>query len=480
MASRRDQLQSYQFLVQRVVSALVLREADPAQTPFRRLAGATMVSVMVGVISLAGIGVFGIIRPSGKQSWRSGDRVIVERETGATFYFRRNQRDPSDPGVLHPMANFASAAIVVGTSKTVLVSQNSLADVARGRMLGIPGAPDALPPVKRLLPAPWVLCSVKEDNLSGQLEDRTILLLTGGPPPGGTALGDAGLLVTDAATGKLWFVYDGLKHEVVDDTTAVRTALRRQNSTEADGAWLEGLPTGLDLGPSRLEGRGALSAAVPRAGARVGQVFRSETESGGRTYYVATRSALRPVTELQAEILVAASATAAAYPGRVPDYLPLSTAASASARIEGELPTGDLQPPGTVPTMAEVPNASSLCVPFRTFGDDAPTVLYNAQVQLPRETVDTSERTVLGTQLADRVVVREGWGALVESMPTPTATRGTLMLVTDNGLRYPIDSLQTAGALGYPGPPLRLPDDLVTRVPAGPGLSAQGALQVVE
>ena len=65
MASKRDQLQSYQFLVQRFVSALVMHETDPAHLPFRRLAGAAFASVMVAVLALAGVGIYGLLRPGG-------------------------------------------------------------------------------------------------------------------------------------------------------------------------------------------------------------------------------------------------------------------------------------------------------------------------------------------------------------------------------------------------------------------------------
>ena len=40
MASRRDQLQSYQFLVHRTISAFVMRQTDPATSPLRRGVGA--------------------------------------------------------------------------------------------------------------------------------------------------------------------------------------------------------------------------------------------------------------------------------------------------------------------------------------------------------------------------------------------------------------------------------------------------------
>ncbi|HEY0620765.1 MAG TPA: type VII secretion protein EccB, partial [Kribbella sp.] len=50
MATKRDQLQAYQFLVQRVVSALVIRESDPEQPPFRRPTAAAIGSVALAVL----------------------------------------------------------------------------------------------------------------------------------------------------------------------------------------------------------------------------------------------------------------------------------------------------------------------------------------------------------------------------------------------------------------------------------------------
>jgi len=54
MPSRQDQLHSYQFMIQRVVAALVMRETDPARSPFRRAAGATLASVLCAAIALGG------------------------------------------------------------------------------------------------------------------------------------------------------------------------------------------------------------------------------------------------------------------------------------------------------------------------------------------------------------------------------------------------------------------------------------------
>jgi hypothetical protein len=83
MPSRQDQLQSYRFTVQRVVSALVMRETDPEQPPFRRAAGAVLAGVLVAVIGLGGFVAYGAIAGDGGTEWRDTSALIVERESGA-------------------------------------------------------------------------------------------------------------------------------------------------------------------------------------------------------------------------------------------------------------------------------------------------------------------------------------------------------------------------------------------------------------
>src|SRR5436305_1358672 len=69
MASRQDQLQSYQFTVQRTVSALVMRDPDPVQPPLRRVTGAALVGVLLATLGLAGAAVYGVLA-GGSGNWR--------------------------------------------------------------------------------------------------------------------------------------------------------------------------------------------------------------------------------------------------------------------------------------------------------------------------------------------------------------------------------------------------------------------------
>src|SRR5262245_2790829 len=105
MPSRQDQLHSYQFMIQRVVSALVMRETDPAQSPFRRIASATMAGALFAALGLAGAAVYGALRGASAEGWRDNSTVIIERESGAKYIYR--------DGTLHPVLNYASALLIV-------------------------------------------------------------------------------------------------------------------------------------------------------------------------------------------------------------------------------------------------------------------------------------------------------------------------------------------------------------------------------
>src|ERR1700710_1689169 len=108
MASRRDQLQSHQFRTQRVISALVMRETDPAQSPLRRGIGAVFAGLMIAVMIGAGYGVYGLLTKTGASDWKTDGAVVIEKDTGASYVYRGGQ--------LHPMLNYASALLVAGTT----------------------------------------------------------------------------------------------------------------------------------------------------------------------------------------------------------------------------------------------------------------------------------------------------------------------------------------------------------------------------
>ncbi|MBB3677839.1 type VII secretion protein EccB [Modestobacter versicolor] len=478
MASRRDLFQSYQFMVRRVIAGMVLRETDPVQDPLRRLVGAVFGGVMVTVLTLAVVGVIGVLRPGGNTSWQDGGRVVVEEETGARFVWLP---DADGESRLHPVTDFASAALLAGSTTVVQVSADSLDDVPRGPRLGIPGAPDSLPPADRVLGSPWTLCSLPAETVSGETVPNTALVVGQGTSRG-AAVGEDAVLVRDVEQGTLHVVLGGHQFPVppsAEPAVLEGLALRTEPVLPVGTAWLSALPAGEQLAPQPVPGQGGASAVLP--GAVVGQV-RFVAAGDERQYYQVAVDRVVEITEVQARLLLADPTTrATAYGGQLPTELPLSPAEAAAAP-RTELPEAQpTDPPATLFEVADAdPADQTLCASFSaaTAGEEdaVPQVTVQAAVDGVETAAVTQRRTQDGVVLADRVVVRPGWGTLVESVTAPGAAGGTLTLVTDEGIRYPLPSERVAAVLGYGGvEPVRLPASLVARVPAGPALDVADA-----
>ncbi|NYT95272.1 type VII secretion protein EccB [Salinispora sp. H7-4] len=474
MSSRRDQVQSYQFFVQRMTSALVSREPDPENgAPFRRLGGAGFASIMVAVLCLAAVGVYGILRPGGATTWKTEGAVILEKETGTRYIYR--------DGHLHAVINYSSALLALGKAAgTVSVSRNSLLGTPRGAPIGIRDAPDALPDPKRLLAGPWTLCTQSVHDSAGA-DIATAVLTVGAAPGGGRELGEMALLVRDTTTDRLHLIWHDYRYEIQDESIVLEgLTMTTERQVEVGGAWLNALPAGEPIGIRNVVGRGEVSQTMPDA--RVGQILVVENQSGGRQYYLVERAQLRPLTQLEAEVLLADPETTRAYPnGAVPEPVSLSAGAAAAAPKAPPAAEGPHRAPGERPEiLREVGDQPAVCAAYHP-GRSEPTLLLEGQVQQAQEPVLTPEQSSTGIPLADRVVIEPGHGVLVEAMPAPDAATGALSLVTDLGYRYSLGSREVANMLGYGGvEPIALPASLVDRLPAGPALDPVAAKQALD
>ncbi|MEU0548603.1 type VII secretion protein EccB [Micromonospora sp. NPDC005979] len=452
MPSRQDQLHSYQFSVQRAVAALVMRETDPAQSPFRRLAGAGLASVLVAVIGLGGAALYGLFAGGGK-GWRDPGAVIVEKESGARFVYREEK--------LHPVLNYASALLIVGAdrSKTVLVSRRSIDGVPRGLPLGIADAPDSLPAPGRLAKSPWTVCSTTADA------DSRSALLIGVDPDGGRPLGDEALLLRHP-DGDLHLVWHQRRYLIRDPNRVLAAlATTRTRAVPVAPALLNALPAGVDLAPPQLPGEGRPSARVP--GATIGQVYLVRNSGGGRQYAVALDDGLAGITELQAGLLLARTGQGESEPMTLGRFAALPT-------MPDLAPSGPTAPPPAPPRLAATDEAA-ICA--RVGDDDAGEVRWG--VHLPDLAAVPRTAPSGGAALADHVVVQPGGGAVVEAAAAPGASGGAVSVVTDLGRRYVLADREVLAMLGYRDVrPVRLPAGLVSLVPAGATLDPAAARAV--
>ncbi len=455
MASRQSQLHSYQFALQRLVSALVTREPDPAQPPFRRVGGAAFGSLMIAILALGAVGVYGLVVSGGNTTWRVDNTVVVERESGAKFVYLG--------GKLHPVLNFASALLISRSSepKVVSVSRKSLAGAARGTPLGIAGVPDSLPAKNRLLTGAWSVCSRLVRQADSSLVPQSTLLV-GGRPAQARPLGDReAFFVRDAgAEYMVWnarkFLVPAADRRVVQDALAVRD----DQVAPAAPALLNALPAGVDLGRVKVPGSGR-SAATDLT---VGDLVVVTTPGVGAKSYVALADGLAPITQLQAGLLSSGGAaakeqTAAWFAGQPRSATNLTRAEDPAAL------------PEQAPALVRPPDEQrAACAVFADRGT-RPEILVDAGQVTTVEATVTGSRSTATTVLADRAVVSPGWGAVVEAVPSPDATSGTLLLVTDLGTAFPLPTRDVLGMLGYRDVrPVRLPSAVVALLPLGQAL----------
>jgi ESX secretion system ATPase EccB len=460
MASRQSQLHSYQFTVQRAVSALVAREPDPAQSPFRRVVGAIFASTMVAILALAAVGIYGLVVSGGNTTWKTEGVVIVDRDSGAKYVYL--------DGKLHPVLNFASALLIArsATPRRISVSGKSLDSAARGTPLGIPGAPDSLADAGRLLGPPWTVCSTLVRQPNGGVRAQSVLLV-GARPGRGRVMSDNQALFVRGSDAE-YMIWNSRKFRVpADDQKVVHDALVVRTGQVADAAtaWLNSLPSGADLGRVKVPGSGGSVVS----GFSVGDVAVVRTPGVGVQNYVALTDGLLPITQLQANLRASDHATTREeslswYASQRASHLSLTVSDSRAALPE--------QPP----TFVRPPDEQrAVCAVFANAAE-APEIVVDAAPPASDQAAMTGSQSDTATVLADRVLVSPGRGAVVEAVASPDAAAGTFCLITDLGTSYPVPSREVLQMLGYTGmQPLRLPAGLIKLLPQGRSLDPDAA-----
>ncbi|MEY9863589.1 type VII secretion protein EccB [Catenulispora sp. GAS73] len=454
MASRRDQLQSYQFLVHRTIAAFVMRETDPATSPLRRGVGAVFAGVMAAVLAAAGFGVYGLVTKSAPTSVQTEGTVVVEKETGADYVFLG--------GRLHPVLNYASALLAAGKEAPAasVVSGKKLAGIPLGATIGIAGAPASLPAPGRAVGMPWTACSGPDGAGT-----RTLTLFVGSAQ---TAT-DQALLVSDPAGTQEFLLWHGRRYTVQKPQTVVPALFGALvTPTPVTTAWLNALPAGTDIAPLAVPGQGADSPAVP--GRRIGDLLVATTGAGPQ-YYLVRPDGLQPITALQKDILLAQ------YPGE-PSAAALSDIAGLPRSQTPGPTTTATDMPQSPPTLGTPAPADPICAQWRD-AHTPPTLAFASLPTSAAAAVPTGPSGI-GTGIADRILVPSGHVAVVRALPSPDAASGAYYVITDIGVRYFVPSDTVLRTLGYdPASAVDVPASLLTLIPSGPALDPTAAVQPV-
>ncbi|GAA4826684.1 type VII secretion protein EccB [Saccharopolyspora rosea] len=435
MQTQRDHVHAYQFLMDRLSSALVLGDPASAEVPARRARVGLTIGLVLAVLISIGFGVYGLLVPGGNTSWQRAGSIVVEKETGTRFV--------NLGGVLHPTPNYASAKLLAGprNSGVTLVSSASLEGARRGAPLGIPDAPQTLPPAQQLAGSRWLVCLSGSGGLGFDFDPAA---------PARPLPADRYSLV-ESPDGARYLLFRGAKYRVSDPAVLAALGMATARPATAPQPWLNAVPDGPALVPATIDGAGSPGPAVDGHPGKVGQLFEQQAANGEVESFVLRKDGLAPVSGTERMLLEAAPG--ASEPVRIDAAAVAAAPHSADRSLTQRLP--DL-------SGARYQGGDGLCLRQTPSG-----------TRVDSQVVTTS-RPATGVQL------RPGTAALVAAMPIPPGRRIPDRYLVADGAKYLVPDDDSLRALGFAGAPIHpIANELLAAMPTGPVLSraAVGASQ---
>ena len=466
-----SQVQAYRFVLRRMESALVRKDAVMLHEPMRHHLRATAVGLILGVLGLVAFFVVGKFSPT---SQISSNEIVIGSPSEAVFVVQDNPRR------LIPVLNLTSARLLLaaispsqGASEVKRVADSALAGIGRAPSTGLPGAPP-LPAPENLIRGVWSVCdtaTVRQDlpNDAGSQLSTTVLIREGQPP--GRRLGDdQALLVAEQSTAATYFVWRGQRRQVDLRDPAVRfyrlgNVVPRKASTGLLNAIPEGRPLTLPIIPS-----GRPLPQLP--GVQVGDVVRVK---GVRdSFFLVLPQGVQPVEPAAADLIRFGRSTSADFANVTPEAISRVPEAPLASQL-------DLAGfPAQAPQILKTSDAPIACLTWQG-PDQDPVINISPEERLP---LDDGGRPVevppaASGQTADSVFLKPTKGALVRGVvPGQRLDTGAIWLVTDQGLRYGLPTIEVARALGLGEITTPAPESILGLLPIGPTLDPQRALEL--
>ncbi|WP_435286044.1 type VII secretion protein EccB [Streptomyces bacillaris] len=493
MQSKRDQVQAHGFMMGRLSSGLLTADPDAPESPLGRTTRGVVFGLLVTVLIGAGATVYGLLRPGGNETWRKGENLVVNRETGARYLWTGTD------GVLHPVRNYASARLIGGAQlKAVDVSTASLRDVPVGSPAGIPGAPDTLPGPAQLDAGAWHMCVTGPDGAlpstsgavtgAGVEQAGATTLVAGAPLETQDVGADRGVLVSGPDRAE-YLVWRGCRLPL-DRASDARNALGygSERAMPVSAAFLDALAPGPTLKPPEVPGRGEEGPALGGEPSRVGQLFEVSVPGGDSTYHLLRKDGLVPLSRLEAALVLGDPATQKdAYQGSSPKARAVGADALRTHRAKDSAtpPATGAELPRTPPAPQSAPRGTALCA--QVDGGNGGARIRSVLVPLTglapvAFSQGAAQPLAEACASTDATVVRPGHGALVRALHASGAAHAaTTYLVAENGVKYRVPGKDALAALGYgEGDIGSVPAPLLAALPTGADLDPAAATGAAE
>ncbi|MBJ8347469.1 type VII secretion protein EccB [Antrihabitans sp. YC2-6] len=462
------QVSGYRFLVRRMEHALVRRDVRMLHDPMRSQSRALMVGAIIAILALAACGILALIRPQDK----IGDnKIVVGKDSGAMFVVIGD--------TLHPVMNLASARLITGAAaKPAIVKESEIEKRSRGSLVGIPGAPSALPYDSAGSGRAWTVCD--SIAIDGSLAITTSVIV--GEPERGEGISELGAgraLLVRSGDGTTYLVYDGKRAQIDTNNRALVAALALEGRTPRpiSAGLLNAIPAAPAITPPAIAGA-RTRPSYDMQGQLVGSVVQS-TRGESAEYYVLLTDGIQRVSSATMELIRFDDSVSAEIARVPPDLV-------ADAPHVNTLPVATY--PETVPAPLETGDNPVSCLTWQPVSgaeSNRSAALADVTVTAGRALpISGSAKEVRLAQAdgsgdkADAVYLHPGTGAYVQTtgIQPDSQRKDSSFFVADTGVRYGIVDADAAKALGFEGAAEPAPWQIVSLLAPGSPLGRREAL----
>lgn len=471
--STRTQVTGYQFLARRTAMALTRWRVRMEIEPGRRQTLAIVASISAALVICLGALLWSFISPSGQIN---ESPIIADRDSGA-LYVRVGDK-------LYPALNLASARLITGRPDNPhLVRSSQIANLPRGPLVGIPGAPTSFAP-KTPAASSWLVCdTVAGSTGTGAPSGVTVTVIDGTPDlTGHRQVLNGSDAVVLSYSGDAWVIRQGRRSRIDATNRSVLLPLgltpeQVSMAKPMSRALFDALPVGPELTVPEIPNAGS-PATFPNAPGPVGTVLVTPQISGPQQYSLVLPDGVQTLPPLVAQILQNAGG-----PGGNTKPVTVEPAALAKMPVVNKLDLSSY-PDNPLNVMDIRENPATCWWWQKTSGENRARIQVISGSTIPVGTKETNKVVSLvkadttGRE-ADQVYFAPDHANFVAVTGNDPGAKTTesLWWLTDAGARFGVDDTRDVReALGLKTQPSLAPWVALRLLPQGPTLSRADAL----
>jgi type VII secretion protein EccB len=513
----KSQVQAYRFVLRRMQSALVRKDAVMLHDPMRTHSRATIVGVCLAALGLLGFLIWGILSPKPTVPNEAG--IVIGKPSGQVYVLMTEPRKQ-----LVPVFNLASARLFLyqqtlkqqdgqgaapaaaqtNTAPQVydptVVDDNELRDQPRTRKVGIVDGPDLLPSGDQRAESQWAVCDqykLNQDLPDSASENKIETTVIAGVKDLKGELPENQSLLVEAENGDTYLVYrrpgsandrtaETVRAEVDLTQDYIETALGIEDSDvrKITTGLLNAIPEKEPLESPVIPGieEEPESGVAPELDLDVGAVFNVQRTGQNREYYVVQRDGIEKIKRTTGDLIRYKQDISS---GDIPSKSPQLVTQSEEVNSIDDSTFPD-QPPEVL--LAE--NFPVACLNWSATGpntddEERTTVLVGREVPgVPGGGDPGSNWVNVSTPGSTGIRVQHfympaGRGAVVrQATSNEDFETGSITLVSDRGVKYGIPNAGVLAALGLADPPaVPAPQAILSLLPDGSSLSPQDVEQ---